>query len=81
MSNDPFIVAGTTLSSRLFVQRALPNQQVMLDAMAASDPVHGDDVDPPDQPRRLCREPGRPPGRQLSDSAQTAGCVTTRDAC
>src|SRR5262249_28660455 len=37
--NDPFIVAGKTLSSRLFVGSArYPNQQVMLDAMAASQP-------------------------------------------
>ena len=39
MSNDPFIIAGTTMSSRLFVGSArYPNQQVMLDAMAASAP-------------------------------------------
>jgi len=39
MSNDPFIIAGTTMSSRLFVGSArYPSQQVMLDAMAASGP-------------------------------------------
>ena len=39
MSNDPFIIAGSTLSSRLFVGSArYPNQQIMLDAMAASAP-------------------------------------------
>src|SRR5215469_3646097 len=37
--DDPFVIAGTTMSSRLFVGSArYPNQQVMLDAMAASAP-------------------------------------------
>src|SRR5579862_748768 len=39
MDDDPFVIAGTTLSSRLFVGSArYPNQQVMLEAMAASEP-------------------------------------------
>src|SRR5260221_14439725 len=34
---DPFLVAGTTLSSRLFVGTAgYPNQQVLLDCLEAS---------------------------------------------
>jgi thiazole synthase len=37
MTNDPFLIAGTALKSRLFIGTAgYPNQQVMLDALAAS---------------------------------------------
>ena len=37
MSNDPFLIAGTPLKSRLFIGTAgYPNQQVMLDSLEAS---------------------------------------------
>jgi len=37
MSNDPFVIAGTALKSRLFIGTAgYPNQQVMLDSLEAS---------------------------------------------
>jgi len=37
MSNDPFLIAGTALKSRLFIGTAgYPNQQVMLDSLEAS---------------------------------------------
>ena len=37
MTNDPFLIAGTALKSRLFIGTAgYPNQQVMLDSLEAS---------------------------------------------
>jgi thiazole synthase len=37
MTNDPLVIAGTTLKSRLFIGTAgYPNQQVMLDSLEAS---------------------------------------------
>jgi thiazole synthase len=37
MSNDPFLIAGTALKSRLFIGTAgYPNQQIMLDSLDAS---------------------------------------------
>src|SRR5277367_1638087 len=37
MSNDPFLIAGTELNSRLFAGTAgYPNQQIMLDSLEAS---------------------------------------------
>src|SRR5271154_7486212 len=37
MSSDPFLIAGTALRSRLFIGTAgYPNQQIMLDSLAAS---------------------------------------------
>ena len=81
MSNDPFIIAGTTMASRLFVGSArYPNQQVMLDAMAAGNPcmvtmsIRRISLD------ILCREPRGPPRRPLPILPNTAGCVTARDA-
>ncbi|HWB49961.1 MAG TPA: thiazole synthase [Stellaceae bacterium] len=81
MTNDPFLIAGTPLKSRLFIGTAgYPNQQVMLDALAASgaelvtmsirrislDSYSGSLVDVLSPRCRLL--------------PNTSGCVTARDA-
>lgn len=81
MTNDPFLIAGTTLKSRLFIGTAgYPNQQVMLDSLAASgaelvtmsirrislDSYSGSLVDVLSPRCRLL--------------PNTSGCVTARDA-
>src|SRR3984885_13154074 len=81
MSNDPFVIAGTTMSSRLFVGSArYPNQQVMLDAMAASGPCMVTM-----SIRRISLEGyaeslGDMLGDRYNILPNTAGCVTSRDA-
>jgi thiazole synthase len=81
MSNDPFLIAGTPLKSRLFIGTAgYPNQQVMLDSLEASgaelvtmsirrislDTYSGSLVDVLSPRCRLL--------------PNTSGCVTARDA-
>ncbi|HYM72507.1 MAG TPA: thiazole synthase [Stellaceae bacterium] len=81
MSNDPFLIAGTPLKSRLFIGTAgYPNQQVMLDSLEASgaelvtmsirrislDSYSGSLVDVLSPRCRLL--------------PNTSGCVTARDA-
>jgi thiazole synthase len=81
MTNDPFLIAGTALRSRLFIGSAgYPNQQVMLDSLAASgaelvtmsirrislDSYSGSLVDVLSPRCRLL--------------PNTSGCVTARDA-
>lgn len=79
--NDPFVVAGTTLSSRLFVGSArYPSQQVMLDAMAAGDPCMVTM-----SIRRISLEGYAESlvdllGDRYPILPNTAGCVTARDA-
>jgi thiazole synthase len=81
MSNDPFIVAGTTMTSRLFVGSArYPSQQVMLDAMAASSPCMVTM-----SIRRVSLEGYAESlvdllGDRYKILPNTAGCVTSRDA-
>ncbi len=81
MNSDPFIIAGTTLSSRLFVGSArYPNQQVMLDAMAASGPCMVTM-----SIRRISLEGYAESlvdllGDNYKILPNTAGCVTARDA-
>src|SRR5438552_16382028 len=81
MSNDPFIIAGSTLSSRLFVGSArYPNQQIMLDAMAASAPCTVTM-----SIRRISLEGYAESlvdllGGRYPILPNTAGCVTARDA-
>jgi thiazole synthase len=80
-SNDPFIIAGTTMSSRLFVGSArYPSQQVMLDAMAASGPCMVTM-----SIRRISLEGYAESlvdllGDKYKILPNTAGCVTARDA-
>jgi thiazole synthase len=81
MTNDPFLIAGTALRSRLFIGTAgYPNQQVMLDSLEASgaelvtmsirrislDSYSGSLVDVLSPRCRLL--------------PNTSGCVTARDA-
>ena len=67
------------IASRLFVGTAgYPNQQVMLDALEASGAELVTAVDPPHQPRRLCREPGRPARRPLPAAAQHRPAASPR---
>ena len=81
MINDPFLIAGTALRSRLFIGTAgYPNQQVMLDSLEASgaelvtmsirrislDSYSGSLVDVLSPRCRLL--------------PNTSGCVTARDA-
>src|SRR5271163_3294436 len=81
MSNDPFLIAGTALKSRLFIGTAgYPNQQIMLDSLEASgaelvtmsirrislDSYSGSLVDLVSGRYRLL--------------PNTSGCVTARDA-
>ena len=81
MSNDPFVIAGTALNSRLFIGTAgYPNQQIMLDSLEASgaelvtmsirrislDSYSGSLVDLQNGRCRLL--------------PNTSGCVTARDA-
>ena len=81
MTNDPFLIAGVTLRSRLFIGTAgYPNQQVMLDSLDASgaelvtmsirrislDSYSGSLVDVLSSRCRLL--------------PNTSGCVTARDA-
>ena len=79
--NDPFIIAGTTMASRLFVGSArYPNQQVMLDAMAASGPCMVTM-----SIRRISLEGYAESlvdllGGRYPILPNTAGCVTARDA-
>jgi thiazole synthase len=81
MSNDPFVIAGTTMSSRLFVGSArYPNQQVMLDAMAAAGPCMVTM-----SIRRISLEGYAESlvdllGDRYPILPNTAGCVTARDA-
>src|SRR3984885_8132308 len=81
MSNDPFIIAGTTMASRLFVGSArYPNQQVMLDAMAAANPCMVTM-----SIRRISLEGYAESlvdllGDRYPILPNTAGCVTARDA-
>jgi thiazole synthase len=81
MSNDPFVIADTTMSSRLFVGSArYPNQQVMLDAMAASGPCMVTM-----SIRRISLEGYAESlvdllGDRYKILPNTAGCVTARDA-
>jgi thiazole synthase len=81
MNNDPFLIAGTTMSSRLFVGSArYPNQQVMLDAMAASAPCMVTM-----SIRRISLEGYAESlvdllGERYPILPNTAGCVTARDA-
>src|SRR3984885_6311367 len=81
MSNDPFIIAGTAMSSRLFVGSArYPSQQVMLDAMAASRPCMVTM-----SIRRISLEGYAESlvdllGDRYKILPNTAGCVTSRDA-
>jgi thiazole synthase len=79
--DDPFIIAGTTMASRLFVGSArYPNQQVMLDAMAASNPCMVTM-----SIRRISLEGYAESlvdllGDRYPILPNTAGCVTARDA-
>jgi thiazole synthase len=81
MSNDPLVIAGTTLSSRIFVGSArYPNQQVMLDAMAAAQPCMVTM-----SIRRISLEGYAESlidllGDRYPILPNTAGCVTARDA-
>src|SRR5579871_6262599 len=81
MDDDPFVIAGTTLSSRLFVGSArYPNQQVMLEAMAASEPCMVTM-----SIRRISLEGYAESlvdllGDRYRILPNTAGCVTARDA-
>src|SRR5580658_1119078 len=81
MSNDPFVIAGTAMSSRLFVGSArYPSQQVMLDAMAASGPCMVTM-----SIRRISLEGYSGSlvellGDRYKILPNTAGCVTARDA-
>src|ERR1700733_15988451 len=81
MSNDPFIVAGTTLSSRPFVGTPpSPAQQVMPEAMAASGPCMVTM-----SIRRISLEGYAESlvdllGDRYNILPNTAGCVTSRDA-
>jgi thiazole synthase len=81
MSSDPFIIAGTTMASRLFVGSArYPNQQVMLDAMAAGNPCMVTM-----SIRRISLEGYAESlvdllGDRYPILPNTAGCVTARDA-
>jgi thiazole synthase len=78
---DVFEIAGTSLKSRLFVGSArYPNQQVMLDAMAASDPAMVTM-----SIRRISLEGYAESlidllGDRYRILPNTAGCVTARDA-
>ena len=81
MSSDPFVIAGFTLPSRLFVGSArYPNQQVMLDALAASGPAMVTM-----SIRRISLEGYAESlvdllGDRYRILPNTAGCVTARDA-
>ena len=81
MSSDPFIIAGATLPSRLFVGSArYPNQQVMLDALAAGSPAMVTM-----SIRRISLEGYAESlvdllGDRYRILPNTAGCVTARDA-
>src|SRR5277367_5186323 len=81
MSSDPFVIAGVTLPSRLFVGSArYPNQQVMLDALAASGPAMVTM-----SIRRISLEGYAESlvdllGDRYKILPNTAGCVTARDA-
>lgn len=81
MSSDPFQIAGTTLSSRLFVGSArYPNQQVMLDALSAAEPAMVTM-----SIRRISLEGYAESlvdllGDRYRILPNTAGCVTARDA-
>jgi len=81
MSSDPFVIAGVTLPSRLFVGSArYPNQQVMLDALAASGPAMVTM-----SIRRISLEGYAESlvdllGDRYRILPNTAGCVTARDA-
>ena len=81
MSNDPFQIAGTTLSSRLFVGSArYPNQQVMLDALSAAEPAMVTM-----SIRRISLEGYAESlvdllGERYRILPNTAGCITARDA-
>ncbi len=81
MSSDPFVIAGATLPSRLFVGTAgYPNQQVMLDALAAS----GAELVTMSI-RRISLEGYAESlvdllGDRYRILPNTAGCVTARDA-
>jgi thiazole synthase len=78
---DPFTIAGATLTSRLFVGSArYPNQQVMLDAMAAAGPCMVTM-----SIRRISLEGYAESlvdllGDRYRILPNTAGCVTARDA-
>jgi thiazole synthase len=79
--NDPFTIAGTVLPSRLFVGSArYPNQQVMLDALAAAGPAMVTM-----SIRRISLEGYAESlvdllGDRYRILPNTAGCVTARDA-
>src|SRR5262244_4352502 len=79
--NDPFVIAGTTLSSRLIVGTArYPNQQVMLDCLEAS----GAEMVTASI-RRISLEGYAESlvnllGGRYRLLPNTAGCVTVRDA-
>jgi thiazole synthase len=81
MSTDPFVIAGATLASRLFVGSArYPNQQVMLDALAAGRPAMVTM-----SIRRISLEGYAESlvdllGDRYRILPNTAGCVTARDA-
>ncbi len=81
MSSDPFVIAGVTLPSRLFVGSArYPNQQVMLDALLAGDPAMVTM-----SIRRISLEGYAESlvdllGDRYRILPNTAGCVTARDA-
>ena len=81
MSSDPFVIAGVTLPSRLFVGSArYPNQQVMLAALAASGPAMVTM-----SIRRISLEGYAESlvdllGDRYRILPNTAGCVTARDA-
>jgi thiazole synthase len=81
MSSDPFVIAGATLPSRLFVGSArYPNQQVMLDALAAGCPAMVTM-----SIRRISLEGYAESlvdllGDRYRILPNTAGCVTARDA-
>ncbi len=79
--NDPFSIAGTALSSRLFVGTAgYPNQQVMLDALSAS----GAELVTVSIRRISLESYAGSMVDLLGDRCRilpnTAGCVTARDA-
>jgi len=80
-SSDPFVIAGKTMASRLFVGSArYPNQQVMLDAMAAGNPCMVTM-----SIRRISLEGYAESlvdllGDRYPILPNTAGCVTARDA-
>jgi len=81
MSSDPFVIAGAALTSRLFVGSArYPNQQVMLDALAAGAPAMVTM-----SIRRISLEGYAESlvdllGDRYRILPNTAGCVTARDA-